>query len=413
MIIDSQKYNGLCSCGKTHTMDTEFCVIEKGCLKEIKKYLDMYGITGYSVAVYDENTYKATADRHPKVDMEIVLPAEDLHANEYGVALVLDRLPKETGYLIAIGSGTVHDIVRYCANERGINFISSPTAATVAGFCSSVAAMTWHGCKKTFPAISPKLVVADIDVIKAAPIKLAKSGFGDIVGKYVALVDWKVAKILLNEYYCDRIVNMTLDATKAVLESIDGIIAGEETAFEKLAYGLILSGLAMQLAGNSRPASGAEHHISHLIEMKPEGMQIDFDALHGEKVGVGTLLVLELYQSFLSKPTPDFKDFTNASREIMEKVFGEDRADDKLDENKNDTAVSLKSDFLKEKWQEILDELTRLPSAQKIKQIYEKYGILSSLEDIGVSSEYADYLLKNAPLVRCRFTLLRLISRSL
>ena len=83
---------------------------------------------------------------------------------------------------------------------------------------------------------------------------------------------------------------MTMDATKAVIESAEAIKNGDITAYEKLTYGLLMSGLAMQLLGNSRCASGAEHHISHLIEMQPEGLKVKSDALHGEKVGVGTLI---------------------------------------------------------------------------------------------------------------------------
>ena len=281
MIIDSKQYNGLCNCGRNHEMATEFCLIESGCLKKAEVYLKQYGMQGYTVAVYDENTYLATADRHPKADREVVLPAKDLHANEHGVELLLEKLPEETEIVIAVGSGTVHDISRYCAYTQKIDFVSCPTAASVDGFCSSVAAMTWHGCKKTLTAVAPKIVLADLDVIKSAPLYLAKSGFGDMVGKYIALTDWKIANILTNEFYCDRIFQLTLDATQAVMGAVDGMIAGNAEAYEKLMYGLLLSGLAMQMIGNSRPASGAEHHISHMIEMKPEGLEIGYFAGNG------------------------------------------------------------------------------------------------------------------------------------
>ena len=137
MVIDSQQYNGLCTCGRDHKMATEFCLIESGCLKTADVYLKEYGLQGYAVAVYDENTYLATADRHPRVDEEVVLLSKDLHANEHGVELLLEKLPQQAKCLLAIGSGTVHDIVRYCAYQRKIDFVSCPTAASVDGFCSS------------------------------------------------------------------------------------------------------------------------------------------------------------------------------------------------------------------------------------------------------------------------------------
>ena len=93
MIIDSLQYNGICRCDKEHRMETEFAIIESGCLKNLADYLTKYGIQGYTVAVYDENTYAATADRHPSVDLDIILDPTDLHANEHGVSLLMGKLP--------------------------------------------------------------------------------------------------------------------------------------------------------------------------------------------------------------------------------------------------------------------------------------------------------------------------------
>ena len=408
MIIDSEKYNGMCFCNREHKMETEFCIIENGCLKNIDKYINECGLKGISVAVYDENTYKATSDRHPKVDFEVVLPQENLHANEHGVDLLLERLPQKVDFLIAVGAGTVHDITRYCAYKKKIDFVSCPTAASVDGFCSSVAAMMWNGCKKTLTAVAPKIVVADTEIIKNAPIRLAKSGFGDMVGKYIALTDWKIGNILLNEFYCQKIAGMTMDATKEVMNSIDGIINGKEDAYEKLTYGLLLSGLAMQMIGNSRPASGAEHHISHLIEMAPKGLKIDFDALHGEKVGVGTLIVMKKYQSLINKTDCNFTDYISPSDEAILKVFEKERFDDIKNENLNDAAQNVTSEVLKAKWQEVFSLLSTLPDAYGLKELYVRAGVKSELKDIGVSNDYEEFLLENAPMVRNRLTLLRI-----
>ena len=317
MIIDSLNYNGDCSCGRKHFMQTEFCIISNGCLKELDKYLTKYELNDkYTVAVYDKNTYEATADRHPKVNEEVVLDPTDLHANEKGVEYLNSLLSEKVELLITVGAGTIHDITRYCAYIRNVDFVSCPTALSVDGFCSSVAAMTWNGCKKTLTALAPKIVVADIDIIKNAPIYLAKSGFGDMIGKYVALTDWKIGSILTGEFYCDKIFQMTMDATEQVLGSIQGIIDGNNSAYEKLTYGLLLSGLAMQMMGNSRPASGAEHHVSHLIEMSPYGLKISSNALHGEKVGVGTLLAIEEYQRLANLKEIDFLSYTGFDKNI-------------------------------------------------------------------------------------------------
>lgn len=407
MIIDSLKYNGLCTCGKAHKMETVLSVVEGGCLKNIRTYLQQYGLTGCTAAVYDENTYRATADRHPQVDFEIILPFENLHANEHGVDLLLRQLPDQVKLLLAIGSGTVHDIVRYCAYQKELDFVSCPTAASVDGFCSSVAAMTWHGCKKTLTAVAPKIVIADLDIIKNAPARLAKSGFGDMVGKYIALTDWKIASILTGEFYCERIAKLTLEATEAVLKSAGGIACADESSYEKLMGGLLLSGLAMQMMGNSRPASGAEHHISHIIEMEPEGLGVHSDALHGEKVGVGTLLVHAQYRRLANLKNLKFTDYCLYTPEEIRAVFGK-TADEILGENAADAAAGLTGAQIAQCWQEICNELRKLPTEKELEKVYRTMGIKASLPDIDVPAQMQGELLRCAPMVRNRLTLMRL-----
>ena len=407
MIFDSKKHEGTCQCGSSHKINTLFCVVEDGCLKKIDKYMNDYDLNGYTVSVYDENTYKATSDRHPQVDFEIVLPAENLHANEHGVGMLLEKLPKETEILIAIGAGTIHDITRYCAYEKKINFVSCPTAASVDGFCSSVAAMTWNGCKKTLTAVAPKIVIADLEIIKNAPIRLAKSGFGDMIGKYVSLTDWKIGSLLTNEIYCEKIADMTFEATKEVTESAENIISGDVTAYEKLMYGLLLSGIAMQMLGNSRPASAAEHHISHLIEMEPEALNIHSTALHGEKVGVATLMVIKEYKK-LTQNTTDFRDYKCYSEELICNVFGENLSDGILSENSNDVASKITGSKIASVWPQICEEVKKIPEPDKLLLLYNKLNACVKLNDIEVDEGLSNQLLDYSPMVRNRLTLMRI-----
>ena len=169
--------------------------------------------------------------------------------------------------LIAFGSGTIHDLTRYTAFKLNIPFLSVPTAASVDGFASTVAAMTFKGFKVTIPAKAPLAIFADTAIISRAPRYLTAAGVGDLLAKFTALVDWKISHLLTGEYLCDKIVTITEEALQTLLNVIDDLALQKEEAFEPLMYGLILSGLGMQMIGNSRPASGAEHHLSHLWEM--------------------------------------------------------------------------------------------------------------------------------------------------
>ncbi len=408
MIINAKEYNKKCSCGRTHAMTTELCVIEKGCLSEFDEYLKKLGISGRSAAVYDDITYEIAGSKRPRADKEIILNHIGLHADNAAVDKAIGQMPENCDYLIAVGSGTIHDITRYCAYKRNIPFISCPTAASVDGFCSSVAAMTWFGYKKTLTAKSPKMVIADLDIISNAPMRLTRSGCGDMIGKFIALAEWKIANLLTGEFLCDEIYNLSLNGAKAVVECVDGLKNGELKAFEKLTYGLLMSGLAMQMLGNSRCASGAEHHISHLIEMEPEGLKIHSDALHGEKVGVGTLLAAWEYNRLVSDKSIVWKDYRAASEDYIKDMFGSRLSEAIIKENAHDAAAGITAVQIEENMGQIQKIISEIPDYDKLAGIYTLLGMEMTLGDISVPETCRDKLLEYSPLVRNRLTLMRL-----
>ena len=301
MKINIKEFTGNCSCGRDHQLVVDDVILEEGALKKLPEILNKEPYDRYKhlVMVCDGNTYEAAGKEVEKLlngISVIKLDPENLHANEIGVAKVKEQLDpiKEVDCMIAVGSGTVHDLTRYNAYERKIPFISVPTAASVDGYVSTVAAMSWYGFKKSMIAESPILVVADSRIITDAPMRLTASGVGDLLGKYTALADWKITNILDGEYICDRICEMEYDALDKLKESLDRLSNRDINAYEELMYGLLLSGLAMQMTGHSRPASGAEHHMAHFWEMAVINDEID--AYHGEKVGVGLIQVSDIYQ---------------------------------------------------------------------------------------------------------------------
>ena len=409
MFVDSTKFSGRCSCGREHDMVTKAAVIESGALFRFEKYAERFGITGKRCVLYDENTYAATEDRHPKGEQELIMYPENLHANEISTAWVLERLEEDVEVIIAVGSGTVHDVARFCAHERGIRFVSCPTGASVDGFCSTVAAMTWHGFKKTLPAVAPEVVIADTDIIKNAPDELVRSGVGDILAKYTALADWKMAHILTGEYYCERIAEITQQAADAVVESLDGILTGDPEAYEKVTYALVMSGIAMQMMGNSRPASGSEHHVSHLIEMDPSGLDVRFQALHGEKTGVGSVVALKEYKRLaaIEDIAPYAKDYAPVPEGVIRDYFGEKLADSIITENAEDCLAALDKQTLIDKWPDVRAVVDSLPSSEEVYSLLEKISAKRSLEEIGVTEADKDAILKYSPLVRNRLTLMR------
>jgi len=410
MIHNFTEYSGKCSCGRDHNMVTKAAVIEAGCLFNFESYMEQFHIQGKRCALYGENGYRATADRHPAAEQEIVLKAEGLHANEISTAEVLSRMEADVEVIIAVGSGTVHDIARYCAHERGIRFVSCITGASVDGFCSTVAAMTWYSFKKTMPAVAPELVIADLEIIKNAPVELVRSGVGDIAAKYTALCDWKISTAVTGEYFCRRIHDLMAEATDTVFRSIPAIIANKDEGYYNITYALILSGIAMQMIGNSRPASGCEHHISHLIEMEPEQLNVRFPALHGEKTGVGSVYAIREYKRMaaVENIAPYVTDYVPFPEKELADFLGEKLAPAILKENSTDCLSAVKKEDIVGNWDKIRALVAELPEAEELENQFVQLGAKHSFDEIGVTEADKAVLLRYSPMVRNRLTLMRM-----
>ena len=403
-----------CDCGKVHSSEVKKIVMYPGALAELPAVIREMGDYRHVVMVCDENTYEVAGKQAEQLfDFEkaIVLDPENLHANEHGVGMVEERLPEVFDLFVAVGSGSIHDITRYTAYHKGVPFVSVPTAASVDGYVSNVAAMTLNGTKKTVVACAPIAMVADVDIIAEAPVRLTASGVGDMLGKYTALLDWKIAHALTGEYYCPHVVSLMEQALDSVIAGLDKLQSGDRDAVCSLMYGLVLSGIAMQHTGISRPASGAEHHISHFIEVTipPEIC----DALHGEKVGVGMVLVSDLYHRFASlsdeRIACGLRDYRGPAHEELKEIFGE-LADVLAKENENDCAESVTAERIRSNLPYIRTLIAALPTPEQMTKQLEACGACRTLEDIGLSSdELLPALYRRAPLIRNRLTLMRLL----
>jgi glycerol-1-phosphate dehydrogenase [NAD(P)+] len=201
---------------------------------------------------------------------------------------------------IAIGSGVINDLTKYASQLAGVPYISVATAASMDGYAASGAALLDDGFKRTLDCAPPVGIVADLDVIVRAPRRMAGWGYGDLAGKIVAGADWKLADALGEEAINPEPFALVQGNVREWLSQPHEISGGSSTAMGSLVNGLLVSGFAMQAHGNSRPASGAEHLISHLWEMEQLTYQGD-PAAHGACVGIGTVAILALYEWFLAQ----------------------------------------------------------------------------------------------------------------
>ena len=412
MRVDINKFIGFCGCGKEHKIMVKDIIIESEAIKKLSMIMEKEGFKNITI-ICDENTYAAAGEEIKEIIPKgkfINLKSENLYANEIAVQKVYECLAVENDVLIALGSGTIHDITRYVAYNKDIPFISVPTAASVDGFVSTVAAMTWRGYKKTFTAVSPIYVVADTDIFKEAPYRLTASGVSDLIGKYTALVDWKISSIVIGEYICNKVCNMEIDAVNKLCECVDDLVLGKSEAYEQLMYALILSGLAMQIIGNSRPASGAEHHMSHLWEM--EVINKHLDAYHGEKVSVGLILVMEEYKKIkksIENGRCRVKKYYGLEEDILKEVFkSREMYDSIMKENTPDPLLNVNKVILQNRLESIAEILEKLPTLDFVKNTLKRAKAVTTLEEIGLSNDIKQNSIRVSPYVRSRLTLMRI-----
>lgn len=198
---------------------------------------------------------------------------------------------------IAVGSGTINDVVKLASSRRGIPMACVGTAPSMNGFTSGIAAVLSDGVKTTQPCDAAVAVIADLDVMAEAPARMIQSGLGDLLSKPVSNSDWMLSARLIGSQHSKDAMGI-IEAGSRMLDGVAAKLPSRDReAVAGLCGSLMLSGLAMSVAGSSSPASGGEHLISHYIDMTAHAFDLPYD-FHGCQVGVGTLTTAHLYERF-------------------------------------------------------------------------------------------------------------------
>lgn len=184
--------------------------------------------------------------------------------------------------VVAIGGGRTLDVAKYAATRAAVPMVAVATNLAHDGLCSPVASLEYRGGKGSFGVAMPLGVVVDLDYVRSAPPEMVRSGIGDVVSNLSAIDDWRLAEQVRGEPVDGLAVTFARTAAEAVLHRGDGI--EDEDFLIALAEALILSGMAMSVAGTSRPCSGADHEIIHAVESLYPGV-----SNHGELAGIGAL----------------------------------------------------------------------------------------------------------------------------
>ena len=206
------------------------------------------------------------------------------------VERVSAELPAGTDLVVGVGGGTVIDIAKLSSRLRHIPFVSIPTAASHDGLASSRASIAQKDQKTSIKALPPVAIIADTRIIAGAPYRFLAAGYADLISNYSAVRDWELAHRLKGEYFSEYAAQLSLLSAKLMIKNASIIKKGDEESVRKVLKGLISSGIAMSIAGSSRPASGAEHLFSHALDtLAPR------PAMHGEQCGVGTIMMMYLH----------------------------------------------------------------------------------------------------------------------
>lgn len=391
-----------------------------------------------AVIVADENTLevagaavRSALDAAGRAQLEpyVFDGRPTLHADYENIAALSGSLREHQAIPIAVGSGTVNDIVKRAAHECDRPYMNVATAASMDGYTAFGAAITKQGYKQTMTCAAPRAVLADLRILTRAPAKMTSAGYADLLAKITAGADWIVADALEVEPIDPRAWSLVQGSLREATAHPAQLSAGDPAAMESLIEGLIMSGLAMQAASSSRPASGAEHQFSHLWEMEGLG-QDPADGgpplSHGFKVGLGTVSIGALYEVVLERDLTGL-DVAGAVKkwpswdEVERRVRaahttpGLDEAAVEETRAKYVTPGELgeRLKLLTERWPSLRERLReQLMGAGELREQLCAAGCPTAPDEIGLTSDRLRDTYRRAQMIRRRFTVLDLLDQT-
>lgn len=386
-----------------------------------------------AIIVADKNTYAIGGDSLKKSLKKsgvsfldtFIFEEDSLYAEYSFVQILIDNFKKHNAIPIALGSGTINDLVKLASYETGRRYMCVATAASMDGYTAFGASITANGAKQTFSCPAPQACLVDMEIVANAPKAMTASGYADLFAKITAGADWILADRLKVEAIDKKSWDIVQGGLQEALGDPAGVAKADIDAIEKLIEGLMLGGFAMQSHKSSRPASGAEHQFSHLWNMEHHtnnGKSIS----HGFQVAIGTLAITALYEEVLKSPLesldidaccqawPTAEELAEEAKAIFKNTdfpeigYVETKAKYVTKEELREQLTLLKSN-----WNEIKEDLKKqLIPFPEAKRRLQQVGAPVNPEDIGVSRDYLRQTYIRSQYIRRRFTILDLVVRT-
>lgn len=418
-------FEGECACGRRHESALKKVLIEKGAIEKLPEILREFSLTK-PFLLSDRNTYEAAGKRVEELLKAqgfacsgYVFPDTALKPDEKAVGKAVVHFDKRCDVVISIGSGVLNDIGKILSGTAHTFYIIIGTAPSMDGYASASSSMDVDGLKVSLATRSADVIIGDIDVLNRAPAHMKKSGLGDMLAKYVSICEWRIAHELLGEYYCERIAGFVRGALKKCVDNAKGLLGGDENAVKAVFEGLVITGVAMEYAGLSRPASGVEHYFSHVWDMRGLEFGTPVD-LHGIQCAIGSRLAIEKYEKIKTLVPNrekacayvrafDFEDWSKTLREFLgraaEPMIAAEQKDGKYSVEKHEKRFAI----IERKWDKILQIIgEELPSLEEYDRILDTIAAPKRLQEIGIDEEILPLSFRATKDIRDKYVLSRL-----
>ncbi len=387
-----------CECGKRHDCAIKEIIVEDGAVSKVAYLAKEYKSI---VIIADNNTYMLCGDRlvcdlGERVESTLVIHRNGvLVPDERAIAEANAVITECTDLIIGIGSGVIQDLCKYVSFEHTIDYFIVATAPSMDGYASVGAAMIIGNMKVTYNAHVPTAIICDTEILKDAPMEMIQSGYGDILGKFSCLNDWKLSHIVNGEYYCEYVADITYEMLDNVKDLGEKLLSRDKEAIAILTEALIGVGIAMAYVGNSRPASGSEHHMAHYFEIVGLTKGEPYFS-HGIDVVYSTVYTQKLRERLLTLDAPPthslhdpIKWEDNIKRIYTTAAYGVIALQNKLgwyDVDRNTIYL--------EKWREIKSVLSEGPSSGQLEEYIASVGLdISAFERVYGEEKIHDALL--------------------
>ena len=418
--------NNKCQCGKEHVMPTSKVICGNNVLEKIIDVINEYNCKKIFV-LSDKNTFSACAHKVLKIFdnnqikyTSYCFDKDFLEPDENSVGSAIMHFDYECDLVVSVGSGVINDIGKILSATAKLPYVIIGTAPSMDGFASATSSMTCDGLKISLPSKCADVIIGDIEIMKNAPMYMLKAGLGDMLAKYVSICEWRISNIITGEYYCEKTAQIVRHALKKCIDNASGLLERKNDAVKAVFEGLVLCGAAMAFAGASRPASGVEHYLSHVWDMRAITFNTPMD-LHGIQCALGTYITCKIYHKIKDVKIDKQRaiDYVNSFnyneyKKFLNNFLGRASISMIELENKeqkyNVESHKKRLNIIIEKWQQILEVINQeIPDMQTIDNLFDSIGLPKHLSQIGLD----DAILKDTFVatkdIRDKYVLSRLV----